>query len=63
LRYRRRDVKSLKVHRVDSPDGEIHLVIEETRAFEDSECFADVAEIKKVTREEAPKPLVLLRKD
>jgi hypothetical protein len=63
LRYRRRDVKSLKVHRVDSPDGEIHLFIEETLAFEDSECFADVAEIKKVAREEAPKPLVLLRKD
>jgi hypothetical protein len=56
-------MKRLKVHRVDSPDGEIHLVIEETRAFEDSECFADVAEIKKVSREEASKPLVLLRKE
>ena len=56
-------MKSLKVHRVDSPDGEIHLVIEETRAFEDSECLADVAEIKKISREEASKPLVLLRKE
>jgi hypothetical protein len=56
-------MKRLKVHRVDSPDGEIHLVIEEIRAFEDSECFADVAEIKKVSREEASKPLVLLRKE
>jgi hypothetical protein len=56
-------MKSLKVHRVDSPDGEIHLVIEETRAFEVSECCADVAEIKKISRKEASKPLVLLRKE
>ena len=56
-------MKSLKVHRVDSPDGEIHLIIEETLAFEDSECFADVAEIKKVARTEAAKPLVLFRKE
>jgi hypothetical protein len=56
-------VKSLTVHRVDSPDGEIHLIIEENLAFEDAECFADVTEIKKVTREEASKPLVLLRKE
>ena len=56
-------MKRLKVHRVDSPDGEIHLVIEETRAFEDSECFADVAEIKKVTRKETAKPLVLFREE
>ena len=56
-------MKRLKVHRVDSPDGEIHRVIEETRAFEDSECFVDVTEIKKVSREEASKPLVLLRKE
>jgi hypothetical protein len=60
---RRRVMKSLKVHRVDSPDGEIHLVIEETRAFEDSECFADVAEIKKASRKETSKPLLLLRKE
>jgi hypothetical protein len=63
LRYGRRDVKSLKVHRVDSPDGEIHIIIEETLSFEDSECFADVAEIKKVTRKEAAKPLVLFREE
>jgi hypothetical protein len=56
-------MKSLKVHRVDSPDGEIHLVIEETRAFEDSECFTDVAEIKKVSMEETSKPLLLLREE
>ena len=56
-------MKSIEVHRVDSPDGEIHLVIEETRAFEDSECFADVAGIKKVSREEASKPLLLLREE
>jgi hypothetical protein len=56
-------MKSFKVHRVDSSDGEIHLIIEETRAIENSECFADMAEIKKVSREEASKPLVLFRKE
>ena len=56
-------MKSLKVHRVNSPDGEIHLIIENAKDFEGSECFADVAEIKKISREEASKPLVLLRKE
>ena len=56
-------MKSLKVHRVDSPDGEIHLIIEETLSFEDSECFADVAEIKRISRREAVKPLLLFREE
>jgi len=56
-------MKKLRVHRVDSPDGEIHLVLEETNVSEDSECFPDVAEIKKVLRKEASKPLVLFREE
>jgi hypothetical protein len=56
-------MKKLKVYRVDSSDGEIHLVIEETQASEHSECLADMAEIKKVSRKEAAKPLVLLREE
>jgi hypothetical protein len=54
-------MKRLRVYRVDSPDGEIHLVIEETQGSGNSECFADVVEIKKISRKEAAKPLVLLR--
>jgi hypothetical protein len=56
-------MRRLKVFRVDSPDGEIHLIIDETRASEHSECFTDVAEIKKVSRTEAAKPLVLFREE
>lgn len=54
-------MKKLAVYRVDSPDGEIHLVLEETRVSENFECFSDVVEIKKILRKEAAKPLVLFR--
>ena len=37
-------MKKLRVYRVDSPDGEIHLVIEENHVSENSECFTEVAE-------------------
>ncbi|MBN1245002.1 hypothetical protein JXA31_05365 [Candidatus Bathyarchaeota archaeon] len=56
-------MKRLRVYRVDSPDGEIHLVIEENQVCENSECFTDVAELKKVSRKEAAKPLVLFREE
>ena len=56
-------MKRLRVYRVDSPDGEIHLVIEENHGSENCECFADVVEIKKISRKEADKPLVLLREE
>jgi hypothetical protein len=54
-------MKRLKACRVDSPDGEIHFVLEETQASEHSKCFkdSDVVEIKKISRKEAAKPLVL----
>ena len=54
-------MKKLRVHRINSPDGEIHLVLEETRVSENFECFPDVVEIKKISRKEAAKPLVLFR--
>lgn len=54
-------MKKLAVYKVDSPDGEIHLVLEETRVSENFECFSDVVEIKKILRKEAAKPLVLFR--
>jgi hypothetical protein len=56
-------MKRLRVYRVDSPDGEIHLVIEENHGSENCECFTDVVEIKKISRKEANKPLVLLREE
>ena len=59
-------MKCCKVHRVDSPNGEIHLVIDESRVSENSkcsECFTDVDEIKKASKKEASKPLVLLREE
>jgi len=56
-------MKRLRVYRVDSPDGEIHLVLDEPQVSEDFECFTDVAEIKKVSRKEAAKPLILFREE
>jgi hypothetical protein len=59
-------MKSCIVYRVDSPNGEIHLVIDENNIFEPSECcecFTDVDEIKKVSKKEAAKPLVLFREE
>jgi hypothetical protein len=56
-------MKRLRVYRVDSPDGEIHLVIEETDGSENCECSAEIVEIKKISRKEADKPLILLRKE
>jgi hypothetical protein len=56
-------MKKLRVHRFDSPDGEIHLVIDENHGSENCECFTDVVEIKKISRKEADKPLVLLREE
>jgi len=58
-------MKRLRACRVDSPDGEIHFVLEEPRASEYSECFkdSDVAEIKNISRKEAAKPLVLFREE
>jgi hypothetical protein len=56
-------MRRLEVFRVDSADSEIHLIIEETRASENSECFIDMAEIKEVAKKEASKPLVLFREE
>jgi hypothetical protein len=58
-------MKRLRACRVDSPDGEIHFVLEETQPSEHSERFkdSDAAEIKKISRKEATKPLVLFREE
>jgi hypothetical protein len=58
-------MRRLRAHKVDSVNGEVHYILEETQTSENSERFKnyDVFEIKKVTRKEAAKPLVLLRKE
>lgn len=56
-------MKRLKINRLDSPDGEIHLVIEETEVSENCECFTDLAEIKKISKKEAAKPLDIFREE
>jgi hypothetical protein len=58
-------MKRLKAYRVDSPNGEIHFVLKESQSFEHSENFKDseIAEIKRITRKEAAKPLILFREE
>jgi hypothetical protein len=58
-------MKRLRACRVDSPNSEIHFVLDEPQASEHSECFKDfdAAEIKRISRKEAAKPIVLFREE
>lgn len=58
-------MRRLRARKVDSPNGEVHFILEEPQVSEHSEPFRDydAAEIKKVSRKEAAKPLVLLREE
>jgi hypothetical protein len=58
-------MRRLRACKVNSANGEIHFILEEPQASEHTERFKDydVVEIKKVTRKEAVKPLVLLREE
>jgi hypothetical protein len=58
-------MRRLRVHRVDSANGEIHFVLEEPQATELSKHFKyyDAAEIKKISKKESVKPLILLREE
>jgi hypothetical protein len=58
-------VKKVKAHRVDSPNGEIHFVLKESQSPGRSANLKDIeiAEIKRITRKEAEKPLILLREE
>jgi hypothetical protein len=58
-------MKKLRVSRVDSSDGETHFILEEFLQIERSEYFkdSDVAEIKRISRKEATKPLRLFREE
>lgn len=54
----------LTVNRVDSTNGDLHFIIEENALSKPSEHSKDfdLAEIKKISKEEASKPLALARK-
>jgi hypothetical protein len=54
-------MKKLRIYRIDSCDGEIHLVIDETSESETSDCLVDVTEIKKISKRDAAKPLTIVR--
>ena len=58
-------MKKIRVGRVDSSDGEIHFILEEFVHTELSEYYKDfdIAEIKRISRKEAPKPLLLFREE
>ena len=58
-------MRRLRARKIDSANGELHFILEEPQASEHSERFKDysVVEIVKITRKEAAKQLVLLRKE
>ena len=58
-------MRRFKGFRVDSANGEIHFILEETQATRDSKHskYYDIAEIMRISKKEANKPIVLLREE
>ena len=58
-------MRRLRARKIDSPNGEVHFILDEPQVSEHSERFRDydAAEIKKVSRKEASKPLALFREE
>jgi len=58
-------LKKLRVRKVDLSDGDIHFVLDESLPLEESEYFRDssVVELKRISKEEAKKTLVLFREE
>ena len=56
-------VKKYQMVRTESPDGEIHLILTELKLDDDSNNrnVLDEIQIKKIMKDEAQKPLHLLR--
>jgi hypothetical protein len=54
-------MKRLRVFRVDSPDGDTHIVLEEPQTADYCECLANLAEIKKISKKKAAKKVFLSR--
>ena len=55
----------MKAQRVESSNGEIHFVLKEPQDSEYTSNLKDseIAEIKRITRKEAEKPLILMREE
>jgi hypothetical protein len=58
-------MKKLRVNSFDSPNGETHFILEEFQPTEHSEPFKDseLTEIKRISRKDAARPLVLFREE
>ena len=58
-------MKKLRVRKVELSDGDLHFVLDESSPLEESEYFRDseIAELKRISKEEAKKPLVLIREE
>lgn len=56
-------MKKFRVSRVISSDGEIHLAIEDPQVRENFECLASLSEIKKISKRDADKKLLLSREN
>jgi hypothetical protein len=63
LVFEGRLVKRLKAKRIRSLNGEVHYVVEESGPFErvGHTKFFDEREIKRITKQDASKPLFLIR--
>jgi hypothetical protein len=58
-------MRKLRINRMDSRNGEIHFILDEFQPSEYSEHPKDfdLAEIKRISRKEAAKPLALVREE
>jgi len=58
-------MRKVRTCRVYSVAGETHFILEEPQTSEHSKCFKnhDQDEIKKISRKEANKPLILFREE
>jgi hypothetical protein len=58
-------MKKVRIMRVNSPNGELHYVLDESAPFESSKLVQSLseAEVKEITKKEASKPLFITRID
>jgi hypothetical protein len=58
-------MRKLRLSGIDSRNGEMHFILEEFPPSEYSEYFKDfdLVEIKRISKKEAAKPLVLFREE
>jgi hypothetical protein len=58
-------LKKLRVCKIDSPNGDIHFILEDPYASGHSQPLLDldIAAIRKISKKQASKPLVLFREE